>query len=387
MNTKFTLKETSPKDKAFFDSYRPIIPSLHIIGKVAQVISAITEGITVWNITQSELSNLEKKVAIAISVFAILLVVAILELGGRKFLEVATRSLIWKRFSNIWYISLFVIVTAITISITILSFQLSTNGVKASFTDTVAEQGKFDLNEFKAERNQKLALCEKTFTEERKILDDAHQRSLKSSNQKFSSRMDAYKVKVLYHADLDSKGIKWAKSHVDEGKMIIANLRIEKAKQADNLEKEFTSKLNDWNTRRGDALALVEDQFQVEKKIAMKEFSQMQSSKSERAHLWGGIFAGLVGFSVILAFFCIVTVEIFRRGSGIEITYEETQVEASTFRLLLIGIKSRLENLFRSPAEKFAKSVTVKEKRKIGYTPATITPFSENSITAVSQNK
>jgi len=122
--------ETAATNKDFYNLFRPIAPGIDLMGKVAQVISALTEAITIWYITQSELAQFPKMVAVTVSVIAMLLVVAILELGGRKFLQVLTRALIWKKLQNAWYIALFSIVSLVTVGIIVISFRLSTNGEK-----------------------------------------------------------------------------------------------------------------------------------------------------------------------------------------------------------------------------------------------------------------
>ncbi len=106
-NTRLKQVETTATNREFYDLFRPIIPSMDLTGKIAQVISALTEAVTVWFIMQSELAGMTKAVSIALSIIAVILVVAVLELGGRKFLQVLTRALVWKRLQNFWYYSMF----------------------------------------------------------------------------------------------------------------------------------------------------------------------------------------------------------------------------------------------------------------------------------------
>ena len=85
---KLKAKENAPTNSDFYHLFRPIAPSIDIIGKVAQVISGLTEAITIWYITQSEMAGSSKALSIVVSILAMILVVALLELGGRKFLQV-----------------------------------------------------------------------------------------------------------------------------------------------------------------------------------------------------------------------------------------------------------------------------------------------------------
>ena len=148
---KLKAKETAATNSDFYNLFRPIAPSIDLIGKVAQVISGLTEAITIWYITQSEMSGSSKFVSIFVSIVAMLLVVAVLELGGRKFVQVLTRAVVWKRLKNAWYISLFVIIGLITIGMGVLSFRLSTNGIRHAFVSNVPIAAQFDNRVLKQE--------------------------------------------------------------------------------------------------------------------------------------------------------------------------------------------------------------------------------------------
>ena len=136
---KLKAKETAATNSDFYNLFRPIAPSIDVIGKVAQVISGLTEAITIWYITQSEMAGSSKFISILVSLMAMILVVAILELGGRKFVQVLTRALVWKRLKNAWYISLFAIISLITIGMGVLSFNLSTKGIHYAFVSSVIQ--------------------------------------------------------------------------------------------------------------------------------------------------------------------------------------------------------------------------------------------------------
>jgi len=148
---KLKARETSATNRDFYNLFRPIAPSIDIIGKVAQVVSGLTEAVTIWHITQSEMAGLSKGISIIVSIFAMILVIALLELGGRKFLQVVTRALVWKRLKNVWYISLFAIVVLITTGMGVISFKLSTNGIHHAFVSGVPVAKMLDDAKYKRE--------------------------------------------------------------------------------------------------------------------------------------------------------------------------------------------------------------------------------------------
>ena len=59
-NITLKAKETKATNSDFYNLFRPIAPSIETIGKVAQIISALTEAVTIWYITQSEMAGNSK---------------------------------------------------------------------------------------------------------------------------------------------------------------------------------------------------------------------------------------------------------------------------------------------------------------------------------------
>ena len=86
-----------------------------------------------------------------------------------------------------------------------------------------------------------------------------------------------------------------------------------------------------------------------------KALNKIHDSKFKNATFWGNLFSFFVGFSVLLAFICIVSVEVFRRGSGIEVTYEEEEMDDSILEMIWKGFKARLDAFLRGKAERFAQ--------------------------------
>ena len=177
---KLQVKETAATNRDFYNLFRPIAPGIDVIGKVAQVISGLTEAVTIWYITQSEMAGTSKFLSITISIVAMILVVALLELGGRKFLQVLTRALVWKRLKNAWYIGLFVIVSAITIGMGVLSFRMSTNGINYAFMSNVPVGMTFDEKALQSSYQTKVKTISEQANQELALLREHHEGVTKS---------------------------------------------------------------------------------------------------------------------------------------------------------------------------------------------------------------
>jgi len=375
MNKKMQLKqvESSATNRDFYDLFRPIVPSLDITGKIAQVISAITEAVTVWFIMQSELSGSAKVVSIGLSVLAVILMVSILELGGRKFLQVLTRAVIWKKLENIWYKVLFGIVTLITIGMCVLSFYLSTNGIRHAFTSkaTLATI-EIDHSTIKEDYKMRIDRVDQRFDQDLKLLEEGFSRNVSSLNAQYDAKIKESKLKAGEYEQKSRKGMSWAMSHARKHQETAAKLATTKAEKLAVLNQKQGEKVDAW--KRGRLKAVDAEQNRVDAKIKAATTVQTKKAASQLkvASFWGSLFSGLVGFTIVLAYFCIITVEVFRRGSGITVEYEEVESVPSTLALLWQGIQAKANNTIRRRVERFAGAATstdmTGQRTAIGFT-------------------
>lgn len=365
---KLTAKETSATNRDFYNLFRPIAPSLDIIGKVAQVISAITEAITIWHITQTEMADYSKGVAIFVSLLAMLLVVSILELGGRKFLQVVTRALVWKRLKNTWYILLFAIVSLITIGMGVLSFRLSTNGIQHAFISNVPVTIDIDDAKIKTDYRTDRATVTAEFDQEWKMIKENHQDVVTSTINNYDAQIAALALKESSFEQKYQSGAKWAKGHANKYRKQSAQLLSKKTSAIAALKSDQTKKLEDWQKRKNNAIASEKSAMKSTIAMATAKQNKVISSKLTTATFWGALFSWLVGFSVVLAFICIVTVEVYRRGSGIQVEYEEEDQAPSILEMFWNGMTMRWDNFFRVRAERFANiSRADSTQRSIGF--------------------
>lgn len=360
-------KETAATNSEFHNLFRPIVPSIDRIGKVAQVISALTEAITIWHLTQSEMAGASKVVAILVSIIATILVVSILELGGRKFLQVLTRTLVWKQLKNGWYIALFSIVAFITIGIAVMSFRLSTNGIHHAFVSNVSVVSTIDDVALKQDYREATKDLTKEFDQELDLLKTNHEALTKSKMEKFQSRIDEGRAKINRYERKFAAGEKWAKSQADKHRKAVNALEVKKADALIVLQEQFVKKTDAWMARRNKAKAAEKSKLEKQTLIAQQAADKTHASKSKDANFWGSLFSFLVGFSVILAFICIITVEIYRRGCGIQVAYEEESEDLSTLEIFWKGLNQRCSTFFRTKAERFARIAPDTSSRSIGF--------------------
>lgn len=367
-NVTLKAKETNATNSDFYNLFRPIAPSIDLIGKVAQVISALTEAVTVWYITQSEMAGHSKVVSVIVSIIAMLLVIGVLELGGRKFLQVLTRAVVWKRLKNAWYIALFSIVAIVTIGMGVLSFNLSTNGIHHTFVSNVPVVPNFDASELKQEFQSSASVISNRFDSDLAMIKDNYDQRLISLEKQYDARINGTQLKVDQYNRKYNSGLKWAKSHADKYRKKITGLESEKTTAINSLQEQYTKKLEKAQASRDKAIA--SERSRLDKSVEKEQtvLAKVHHRKSEKANFWGSLFSFFVGFSVLLAFVCIVSVEVYRRGSGIEVRYEEEEKKASIIALFWQGLSNRIESFFRKRVERFAKVATpIRANQVIGF--------------------
>ncbi|MFK8101173.1 MAG: hypothetical protein AB8G15_01560 [Saprospiraceae bacterium] len=369
-NIKLKPRETMATNSDFYNLFRPIAPSIEIIGRVAQIISALTEAITVWYITQSEMVGTSKFISILVSILAMVLVIAILELGGRKFLQVLTRAIIWKRLKNPWYIALFSIVTTVTIGMGVLSFNLSTNGIHHAFVSNVPTIPNFDDSDLKSEFRSNKKEITSQFEKDFDRLDVNYKDRIKNVKEQYQARIDATEIKVKQYLRKYNSGEKWAKSQADKFAKKGTILKTEKTAMIVKIQEEHTKLLTEAQAARDQALVAERGRLNEATLKGETALLKVHGHQSKKANFWGSLFSFFVGFSVLLAFICIVSVEVYRRGAGIEVTYEEEEKEESILMIFWLGLTARFDHFFRKRVERFANITTPSHRANVvGFNP------------------
>ncbi len=355
INYRIKVKElfSTATNKDYYNLFQPVIPKIDLTGKIAQTISAATEGVTVWLICQSELSTINKYAAFFISLIAVILVVTAIEIGGRKGLQVLTRAIVWRKLQNVWYWILFVFIAGITGFLFWQSYGLSTKGVNQSFTQSVKVAVTLDDTPFLERHTLLIGQINKKYDNQNKTLSDAFILNFDAKEKEYLSKIEAVNTKIDLHSENMVKRIKWAKSHFNKQMKIKDELITEKESKLSELTATHTTDLKGVEAAR--MLTLNKEDMRHKEAIRKAEIALNQNHTSEKnkAAFWGNLFSNLVGFMIVVAFVCIIVVEIFRRGSGIEIDYQENELPPTLLNIFLSGLNNRTFNLSYNLAKKW----------------------------------
>ena len=237
----------------------------------------------------------------------------------------------------------------------VISFRLSTNGIHHAFVSNVPIISMFDNSELKSEYRSNVKDIKAQFAHELDLLKENHKESVNSKSEKFDAQVKAAQTKLEDYASRSKKGMTWANSHVEKYRNKMSALETEKTAMIAQLKDAHSEKVEKWQARQRKALEAEKAALMAEIAKAEAVVGKKHQHKSKNATFWGVLFSYFVGFSVILAFICIVSVEVYRRGAGIEVAYEEEDQKDSILGLFWLGLTKRWDNFFRVRAERFAK--------------------------------
>lgn len=380
MQNRTSIKEyfKKPTDINYRNLFQPVIPHLDLTGKIAQIISALTEAITVWFICQSELSEVNKTLSILLSIIAVLLVVTAIELGGRKGIQVLTRAIVWKRLKSFWYWALFIPVLLITVFLFWQSFQLSTQGTNRTFQQSVQSTVMFDDSTFFARHLFLVAAINTKFDKKLTTTSNAYNANYVAKEMEFNSRIDAVDDLLKEHKRNKANSIKWAQSHINKQTKNRNDILTDKAAALAALTQINTIDVKTIENARTKELTAEKERYQTTTYEAKKIADDNHQHETDNANFWGSLFSNLVGIMIITAFVCIVIVEIFRKGSGIEVEYIENEAPPSLWSVFWQGVNNRTFNV----SYKMVSKVYVEKKTfDFGFIQPTLSEYQQNTIT------
>lgn len=123
-----------PKNMDFFNRYATLTPTIYKLGYLAQVVSAITESFVIYTLTYNRIYDLSPTWAPIAAAIASLIGTAFIELGLRKFIPYAIRSILFKRWQGL-DLAMSIFIIAICTGLLFASGTLSFIGSKDSIKE------------------------------------------------------------------------------------------------------------------------------------------------------------------------------------------------------------------------------------------------------------
>lgn len=123
-----------PGNQSFFERYATLIPTLNVLGVLAQIVSALTEVSIIYAIVYSSMKDFAPFVAPAIGAAGAIIGTLFIEVGLRKFTPYTMRAILYRRFSGLdLAMSVFILLSTAALLATsgLLSFKNSKTIIEA----------------------------------------------------------------------------------------------------------------------------------------------------------------------------------------------------------------------------------------------------------------
>jgi len=213
----------------------------------------------------------------------------------------------------------------------------------------------FDEEALQSSYQTKVKTISEQANQELALLQENHEGVTNNIDAQYTARIDALLLKVKTYERKLAAGHKWAESQADKYRKQANGLVVALAENQSKQQRSYGKKIETWKKQKAAAIDQADQRLQAAISKGETAMLARQDAKRKDASFWGNLFSFFVGFSVVLAFICIISVEVYRRGAGIEVAYEELEKADSIPLLFWNGFTGRVDNFFRRKAERFAQ--------------------------------
>lgn len=275
---------TSPKNRDFFSLFYPAIAPMRGVGIAAQIASAATEAIIVYFLVVTRTNS------VFTAIFSAVLAVAIIEMGGRKFVQVLTRVVVWKEWETTWHKILAAFIFTVTISIFSASFFLSVQGVSLSIAH---DRGTLDTSGIQAAQAAEIQAVH----EQADRIEKAAQAAAQAEADRVGGVIREYETKA-------KKGHRWAKTHAQKHGRKLAQMQAQAARERKARAEKLAADIE-----------RIRAKYAAQATQAAQEHGKAEEEGKARAAAFSALLRTIAGLAVVLAYVCIIIVEVYHRGS------------------------------------------------------------------------
>lgn len=347
--------KTLPTNRAFFENYASLVPTLYRLGFLAQVVSALTEISIIYAIVYGSVKDFTPNLAPYLAGAGALIGTAFIEVGLRKFTPYSVRAILYRRFVGLDLVmTVFILLS--TVALLFTSGFLSFKNAKTIVEVTAP-----------APEQKTTAAAQLEYDNGRRELWATFRGDSSATAQRFAGESEAQRQRFAALAKVE-----WAKLAELEGKerrgggpyptqkariqTKIAELEAQQNAELAALQGRAAVALAELQTARknemaGIAAALTTQREKVER---FNEAAQLKTRAT--VDKYGG---GLAWFTVICLFVFVLSVilyEVHHKGSGISETVQPTQYDflPGIFGELQTALTERLNYVSRNRIRRFA---------------------------------
>jgi len=350
MKINFSL----PKDTNFFNRYATLVPTMHKLGYIAQVVSALTEIGIIYSLIYSGLVDFFPAFAHPAAIAGAILGTAFIEIGNRKFTPYGVRAILYRRFARLDLVmSIFILAMAAGLLVTsgVLSFRGSRTMVAA--VAPTAEQHTTEAADsaYAAASGDAKSL----YLSDSANIAGRYAGLIAAARAEADSKAGIEQARIKRYEALEQTT---GKSHITQKQRRlerIASTEADRDKQIADLELKRSEELAAAMSRRQSAVDAAQAEH-GQAKAEVKKFNK--NSQDEVDAMITSYGYGLAWFTIICLIgfvFSVVLHEVHKKGASIEEIANPTQYDFqdSWMAQLSDAVGNRLQYLVRSRIQAF----------------------------------
>jgi len=334
--------------KDFAELFGPLMPSVRKLKRFGHIGSGVSQAIIIYLAVASNLSNMNKGLVVFISLFTAFLVSSFIEGGISKGGAIWTRQLVRLKFSNRWFVLMWLIVTAFFLPLAILSPILSGSGAEYSVEALTPESGRTNTLHIETLfKNQQDSLLGE-FDNQQKAIERQVADKIASITSKHEKRINIQDAIYNKNKKLYADGFDWAAGHMDKASNEVRIIKAERDREIDEIKSEL---LKTTTLLQGEKIAAIRDitkNKNTELDLIHSDDSEKKTKRSKFVFQWGSL-----GFYVFFGFSCLVYISIFITetyfaGGGKDYAKSIYEAPESRIDALFNTIDQQVDSLFDS---------------------------------------
>lgn len=318
--------KTLPENRAFFEQYATLIPTLYRLGFLAQIVSGLTEISIIYAIVVTSVRDFTPALAPYIGAAGALIGTAFIEVGLRQFLPHSVRAVLYRRFSGLELaMTVFIMLSTVALLITsgALSFKNSKTIVEA-VTPAPEERKATEAGvELAGRKTEATALFRAdSIATAARIEGEAEAR-----RQQYASLIKVERAKLSELEGRERRSGQRFPTQRERHKTRIAELEAQQNGELAQLAQRKAAELATLQQTRQTSIGAAEKTFEAARSKVEAANEEARNKAAANVEKYGG---GLAWFTVVclaVLVFSVVLYEIHHKGSGITEAVQPTQYD------------------------------------------------------------
>lgn len=318
--------KTLPENRAFFEQYATLIPTLYRLGFLAQIVSALTEISIIYAIVVTSVRDFTPALAPYIGAAGALIGTAFIEVGLRQFLPHSVRAVLYRRFSGLELaMTVFIMLSTAALLITsgVLSFKNSRTIVEA--VTPAPEERK--ATEAGVEYTQRKEEATAQFRADSIATAARHTGAAEALRQQYASLIGVERAKLAELAGQESRTGQRFPTQRERHKTRIAELEAQQNGELAAIEQRKAAELATQQQTRQTAIGAAQNTFEAARNKVEAGNDEARQKAAANVDKYGGGLAWFTVVCLVVLVFSVVLYEIHHKGSGIAETVQPTQYD------------------------------------------------------------